>query len=127
VLDYWRHREPDNVCFFGMRARGTQERLAPMPNVMGNDQVLVGSIAFAGKILVVDEAFLNRSLGGASATKEGIAEVSGATAHSGTQPVPHHGRARACRRDLSSAPRTGSLQALPAAHAEESEAKVPTL
>lgn len=65
----------DNGTFYGL-IRGSSLRSAgPMPNVLGNDWLLIARIAFTGKVRTLSDTHVNRELGGTSADVGTILET----------------------------------------------------
>lgn len=68
----------DNGTFYGVMPREVLRRVAPMPNVLGNDWFHVAAIAFCGKVHTLETTRINRELGGTSQTIDEILAVFGA-------------------------------------------------
>jgi hypothetical protein len=68
-----------NATFYGVMRRSAVEPALPMGNGLGNDWVLVASVAAAGKIRTLPRATLFRSLGGSSVDWQRLAQISGLT------------------------------------------------
>jgi glycosyltransferase involved in cell wall biosynthesis len=66
ALGYFRTVQ-DNGSFYGLIRTAALRRAAPMPNVLGNDLVLVGALAFQGKIATLDAVEVHRDASGTSA------------------------------------------------------------
>ena len=66
TLAYFRTVE-DNGSLYGLLRTSALRRAAPMPNVLGNDLVLVGALAFQGKIATLASIPVHREAGGTSA------------------------------------------------------------
>lgn len=64
VLSYLRH-VGRNATFYGVVRRAELERTA-LPNAVGGDWLLVCAVAFAGKVRVLEDVFINRTVGGNS-------------------------------------------------------------
>ena len=76
VLEYYR-RVIRNGVFHGVMWRKDSTRL-PLPRVLGGDWHFIASLAFVGKIQTLDDAFVNRSIGGESQTMQSIVASMGA-------------------------------------------------
>jgi hypothetical protein len=66
-----------NATFYGVMRRSALEPALPMGNGLGNDWVVVASLAAAGKVRTLPAATLFRSLGGSSVDWQRLAEISG--------------------------------------------------
>ena len=66
TLAYFRTVE-DNGSLYGLLRTSALRRVGPMPNVIGNDLVLVGALAFQGKIATLASVSVHREAGGTSA------------------------------------------------------------
>lgn len=67
----------DNATFYGLMPRRALVQALPLRNVMGNDWLFVGSLAFQGKIGTLSNTYINRSLGGTSESPGRIAQATG--------------------------------------------------
>lgn len=88
----------DNGTFYGL-VRGTALAAAtPMPNVLGNDWLLVARLAFTGKVTTLRTTHVNRELDGTSADIETILRTFGAPTMQAR--VPHLFMARHVAADI---------------------------
>lgn len=76
VADFCRGVLPSGV-FSGVMGLDTLARLPPQRNVIGNDWLFFGNIAFLGKVVTAAETTINRTGGGASTTSFGLARTLG--------------------------------------------------
>ena len=67
VLDYYAG-VGSKAAFYGLRPRSVQHRLGPSRNVRANDQLVLGELAYLGKLVTADTYF-NYSLHGVGATR----------------------------------------------------------
>ncbi|MDQ6778711.1 MAG: glycosyltransferase [Actinomycetota bacterium] len=88
----------DNGTFYGLIHTEALRRAAPMPNVLGNDLVLVGALAFQGKIATLDTVAVHRDAGGTSADLAKIVRTLGAGRWQ--ERLPHLTIAAAVARDV---------------------------
>ncbi|MEA2371195.1 MAG: hypothetical protein QOH12_1589 [Solirubrobacteraceae bacterium] len=68
----------DNGTFYGLMPRRVLAAAAPMPNLLGNDWLLIGRVAFLGRLRTLGEVGIHRALDGTSAGVERIVETFGA-------------------------------------------------
>ncbi len=97
ALSYFRSVE-DNGSFYGLIRTEALRRAAPMPNVLGNDIVLVGALAFQGKIATLDSVAVHRDAGGTSADLTKIVRTIGGRRWQAR--LPHLTIAAAVARDV---------------------------
>ncbi len=76
VADYFRTVD-DNGVMYGLMRSEALRRALPMPNALGNDWLLMGRVAMAGKIATTDETHVDRAVGGTSASVEKIVRTFG--------------------------------------------------
>jgi glycosyltransferase involved in cell wall biosynthesis len=88
----------DNGTFYGLIRREALRAAAPMPNVLGNDWLLIGRIAFLGKVRTLDSTSVHRELGGTSVDIETILQTFRAPSFQAR--VPHLYIARAVFADI---------------------------
>jgi glycosyltransferase involved in cell wall biosynthesis len=65
VLEYLRNVD-ENGVFYGLMARATLRRAAPLRNVLGNDWLLAAAIAAQGRLATIESSGINRELDGTS-------------------------------------------------------------
>jgi glycosyltransferase involved in cell wall biosynthesis len=97
ALAYFRSVE-DNGTFYGLMRTEALRRAGPMPNVLGNDLVLVGALAFQGKIATLDTVAVHRDAGGTSAELTKIVRTLGGGRWQAR--LPHATIAAAVARDV---------------------------
>lgn len=68
----------DNGTFYGLMRGAALGAAAPMPNVLGNDWLLVARVVFAGKVRTLTTTHVNRELEGTSADIDTILKTFGA-------------------------------------------------
>ncbi|MDW5593646.1 glycosyltransferase family 2 protein [Conexibacter stalactiti] len=76
VTTYYRTVDDNGVMYGLMRADALRGAL-PMPNVLGNDWLLMGRVAAAGKIATIERTHVDRAVGGTSASVEKIVQTFG--------------------------------------------------
>jgi glycosyltransferase involved in cell wall biosynthesis len=76
VLEYLREVD-DNGIMYGLMPREVLREASPLPNVLGNDWLLVARIACRGSIHTLPEVRVNRELGGTSVTVGSIVRTFG--------------------------------------------------
>jgi GT2 family glycosyltransferase len=74
ALAYFRSVDDNGVMYGLMRGEVLRAAL-PMPNALGNDWLLTGRAAAAGKIVTLDDVHVDRAVGGTSANVEKIART----------------------------------------------------
>ena len=79
VLRYLRGRW-SSTAFDGLLRTSAVRPALPISNVMGADWIFIAAVVFAGRAVTTSETHLNREQGGASASFQRIAEVSGLSA-----------------------------------------------
>ena len=62
----------DNGTFYGLMRGAALRAATPMPNVLGNDWLVVGRVVFLGKLLTLRDTHVHRELGGTSAAVSSI-------------------------------------------------------
>lgn len=87
VRSFYAQVGQDAGVFYGVAARDTIKRLAPMRNVLGFDWLRLAALAYAGRIEVVAETSLYRELGGASTDTASNVRTSGLPAAQAR--IPH--------------------------------------
>jgi glycosyltransferase involved in cell wall biosynthesis len=97
AVRYFRTAE-DNGTFYGLIRTAALRRAAPMPNVLGNDLVLVGALAFQGKVATLDAVTVHRDAGGTSADLGKIVRTLGGGRWQAR--LPHGTIAAAVARDI---------------------------
>jgi hypothetical protein len=88
----------DNGSLYGLIRTEALRRAAPMPNILGNDLVLVGALAFQGKIATLDSVEVHREAGGTSADLVKIVQTFGGSRWQGR--LPHLTIAAAVARSI---------------------------
>jgi len=86
VLHYLREVD-ENGIFYGLMARDVLLRAAPLRNVMANDWLLAAAVAVQGQVATIEEAGINRELGGTSADFQRLTRTLGLPAWQAW--VPH--------------------------------------
>ena len=81
---YW--KVTDNGMFYGVM-RSEQIKKLKMINTMGNDWLFTASVAFLGKVRVIDDISIHRELGGATASARKIASTLGLSGIQGAFPM----------------------------------------
>lgn len=84
VLRYYA-RVSDNSIFYGLMRR-SDALLNPMPNTIGGDWLLVGALAYKGKVRTLTEVRLHREDGGVSADIKRTARILGLPEFNGRYP-----------------------------------------
>jgi glycosyltransferase involved in cell wall biosynthesis len=85
VLRYLRGRW-SSTAFYGLLRASAVRPALPIANVMGADWIFIAAVVFAGRAVTTGETHLNREQGGASASFQRIAEVSGLSARAARHP-----------------------------------------
>ena len=85
VLRYLRGRWSSSA-FYGLMRTSAVRPALPIANVMGADLIFVAAVVFAGGATTTLQTHLNREKGGASASFQHIAEVSGLSARAARLP-----------------------------------------
>jgi glycosyltransferase involved in cell wall biosynthesis len=67
----------DNGTFYGLMPRHVLAAAAPLPNVLGNDWLLVARVAFLGSVRTLPDVAIHRALDGTSADVARIVETFG--------------------------------------------------
>lgn len=67
----------DNGVMYGLMRGDALRGALPMPNALGNDWLLMGRVAAAGRIATLEDVRVNRAVGGTSASTERIARTFG--------------------------------------------------
>ncbi|HWH12727.1 MAG TPA: glycosyltransferase family 2 protein [Solirubrobacteraceae bacterium] len=88
----------DNGTFYGLMPRRVLAAAAPLPNVLGNDWLLIGRIAFLGRVRTLPDVAVHRALDGTSAGVDRIVETFGAPSFQAW--APHLVIASAVLRDI---------------------------
>ncbi|HST39307.1 MAG TPA: glycosyltransferase family 2 protein, partial [Conexibacter sp.] len=76
VTAYFRSVDDNGVMYGLMRSDALRGAL-PMPNALGNDWLLMGRVAAAGKIATIEQTHVDRAVGGTSASVEKIVQTFG--------------------------------------------------
>lgn len=85
VLRYLKGRW-SSTAFYGLLRTSAVRPALPISNVMGADWIFIAAVVFAGHAVTTDTTNLNREQGGASASFQRIAEVSGLSARAARHP-----------------------------------------
>jgi len=75
-----------SAAFYGLMRRSAIVPALPIPNVMGADWLFVAGVAYAGKVITTSDTHLNRARGGASASFDRVAEISGLSGRQARHP-----------------------------------------
>ena len=67
VLAYYRGVTDNGSTYYGLMRTTALRAALPMPNVIGNDWMLVAAVAFQGKVLTIRDVLVDRDHGGTSA------------------------------------------------------------
>lgn len=70
-------RVRDNGTFYGVMRRSVLDQVPDLANDMGDDWIVVASLAFLGRVLAVDGASVHRALGGSTSSLANVARVRG--------------------------------------------------
>lgn len=76
----------DNGVFYGLMPRAALRRVAPEPNVLGNDWLHVARLACLGQVRTLTEVRIHRELGGTSASAASILATFGRSARQARAP-----------------------------------------
>jgi glycosyltransferase involved in cell wall biosynthesis len=85
VLRYLKGRW-SSTAFYGLLRTSAVRPALPISNVMGADWIFIAAVVFAGRAVTTEDTHLNREQGGASASFQRIAEVSGLSARAARHP-----------------------------------------
>lgn len=85
VLRYLKGRW-SSTAFYGLLRTSAVRPALPIANVMGADWIFIAAVVFAGRAVTTERTHLNREQGGASASFQRIAEVSGLSARAARHP-----------------------------------------
>jgi glycosyltransferase involved in cell wall biosynthesis len=66
-----------STAFYGLLRTSAVRPALPIANVMGADWIFIAAVVFAGRAVTTEDTHLNREQGGASASFQRIADVSG--------------------------------------------------